>query len=587
MKVRRTRPIVFATLMALAAGGASWYAVRLVRPSAVVLAARDGVPPIPDLSRWPGEFRQRLESASRESLRSRDPAKPLTELAELYLANNFSAEAERVLRALRRLDPRNARTTYFLGRIVLRNENLPEAETLLLETTRLQPDYAPAWLQLGNVRMRGQRFDEARDCFERRLALVPNDPEATFAVAVLDRSRGATAAAIERLEAFLRVHPRLQEQRQMLVEMHEAAGDMERAAFHRRLLGYAAPSEMAADPWMDELREASYDPTQLYLFGLRGVSTGSFENARRILEKAARLSPDDEAVYGVLAAAYLGLGQTDDARSLLQGALVRLPGSDALHERLAEVWCAQKKPGDAVELLQRRMQASPKNPDLHYALGRALDRAGRAESAIASFAEALRLNPVSTEARLDFGRCLLNAGRRAEAKEQFVRALAMRPDHRAALELLADLELQDGNLDDAERHVDALRDLGPDEPNVRRAFATIKFRKANFAAQSGRNEEAEKLYRSGIAVDPTFGPIHGGLGMLWAKGGNLAAAMDEFKRFAELAPTDATAYLLIGSAHAQAGRAREAREAYERGLAIARKADDKARSAQFERLLAQ
>ena len=544
-----------------------------------------GVSAIPDLSRWPVDFRKRILALTSAVAEGNQPEQSLGELAVLYLANDYTAEAEKALRVLCLREPENPRWPYLLGTQRLRAGDKVEAKRLFADTLKLAPDYPPALLQSGDLLGGIGRFGEAHACFDRRLKLLPGDSSSLFALAKLDHASGDYEAAAGRLRALVEHDPKFQEAHLMLADLLEKKGDLRGAAEQRGYLRGGRPSPPVADAWLDEVYLLSYDAYRLQAFGAMQLEAGQLENAIPYLQRANQLDPTDADVQNLLAKTYSDLRRWKEAQSILEAGLKYAPENEVLQARLADVLVQQGLTADALTRLQAAVEKLPQKALLHSALGQTFLQMDRAEEAADALRAALKLNPIMVDAQLNLGRALLKLGKRAEAKATIVGAQKMRPDDRGALGMLAALELEDGEFDAAEQHAQSLVTIDPDQPQALDLFARVKLQKGNVVAESGRDNEAEAIYRQGIASHPGFGQLHGALGMLYGKEHRFPEAVAQFQRYLELSPSDPLAHILLGTAYAALGRPDEARTIWARGLDVARDAKSTARIAQLEQLL--
>jgi len=317
------------------------------------------------------------------------------------------------------------------------------------------------------------------------------------------------------------------------------------------------------------------------------IEAGQFEAAIPYLARAVHLDPADDGTHDALAKAYKGLRRFDEAVITLETGLLHVPESELLYARLADVLIESGRGTEALNRLDQAIARFPTKPLLRLAHGHALLFLKRPTEAAQSFRDALRLNPALTEAQVELGRSLLVLGERPAGKAAIARAFEMRPESVDTLVLLTNLELEDEQWDQAEVHALQLYKIAPQNPDAALLVAKVKLRKGNASAQAGRHDEAEELYRAGLAVNPNFGQLYGGLGMLYGKLRRFDEAIVEFNHYIERSPADPLGYILLGSAYSALRQSTRAREAWSKGLQVARETQNEARASQIEKLLMQ
>lgn len=582
--MKRAQLLLLALLAVVIVLGSAW-AYRTWRQQQKAAPALAGLSPLPDLSRWPSELKERVTRATAAVTTAADPAEPLGQLALLYFSNDYTTEAEKALRTLIQLQPRNARWFYLLGTLRLRMKDDIEAEQFFAQTTRLDPSYAPGWLKWGDRLAVAGRWPEAQECFERCLSLRPTEPEANYALAKLHFARGNEGAARQVLESLVRTNPRFQDAHVMLGDLYAKEGDAIRAAEQRAFLRSGRPSPPTSDPWIEQAYLLSYDAYRMQVFGGLRAQAGQNEIALPYLERAAQLDPTDVDARGLLANTYIALGRLPEAEHTLQEGLKLTPESEVMEARIAQVLLKEGHGEEALKRIDRALALKADRPLLYRSKGEILQQLNRPAEAVTSFRDALRLDPISVEAQLNLGRCLLLSGHREEGKAALLRAHQLRPEEPEALGALASLELEDRQLDQAEHYVEQLYQRDSERPQTRELYALIKLRKGNALAEAGKHAEAETVYQDGLKVNPGYGPLQGGLGMLYGKLRRFADAETCFKRYLELTPSDPLGYILLGSAYASLGRPTDAKETWSRGLTVAQQTKNEARARQLEQLL--
>jgi tetratricopeptide (TPR) repeat protein len=103
----------------------------------------------------------------------------------------------------------------------------------------------------------------------------------------------------------------------------------------------------------------------------------------------------------------------------------------------------------------------------------------------------------------------------------------------------------------------------PVSPNVQRAFDD-----ASRAMRAGRNDEAERAFKSIAQANPDLGGPHANLGVIYRQGGKLNEAAGEFEQAVRLNPKQPIYFNQLGVTYRQQGKFAKAREAYERAISL-------------------
>ena len=168
--------------------------------------------------------------------------------------------------------------------------------------------------------------------------------------------------------------------------------------------------------------------------GAAYLQQGNLPIAKEKLERAAKQSPKDPVIHGLLGLLYHRLG--DDKR-------------------------AEKEHRMALEL-------APGDPEQLNNYAVFLCDLGRADEGVSRFEEAAR-NPLYRTpwaAYTNAGVCLRGAKREAEAEPLFLRALQVQPDYTEAVVQLADMELSQHRAADAYKRVADFMKTDPANPEL-------------------------------------------------------------------------------------------------------------------------
>jgi tetratricopeptide (TPR) repeat protein len=193
------------------------------------------------------------------------------------------------------------------------------------------------------------------------------------------------------------------------------------------------------------------------------------------------------------------------------------------------------RPADAIAPLREAALLQPSNAVILHDLGLACLEAGRIPDAIEALQRAVASNPGYADAYLRLGIALEKLGNIGEAIVAYDRATELLPSLTEAWFRAGDLVFTLGHLDEA---IGCFRRAAANGDNS--GFARLS--KARALLIQDRNQEAEKVLRKTLALDPRNAMAHELLGNLLSEFGRFDEARDCFKCAIEIAPLLAGSY---------------------------------------------
>jgi tetratricopeptide (TPR) repeat protein len=163
------------------------------------------------------------------------------------------------------------------------------------------------------------------------------------------------------------------------------------------------------------------------------VAEGRFEEALTLLERAAKIDPDNEEVQYHLAFSLSRLNRPEEAIQHYQRTLEIFPDYAEARINLGNLFMNQGSFQEAEKAFRLALEVAPELASVHNNLGTLLGRQGRVVEAIPLFVVAVRLDPQYIQALCNLGNAYLSQGRNQEAATQFSLALAIRPDFPPAI----------------------------------------------------------------------------------------------------------------------------------------------------------
>lgn len=242
------------------------------------------------------------------------------------------------------------------------------------------------------------------------------------------------------------------------------------------------------DPRSAELREE---------YGLALASVGLREQALSELRKAATLSPEGEAVLGLLAAQ--GAGSRED----LQEAVVHLekgqafaPYADRVRQSLIEAYLRLGQGAKAWAQVEPLLAEHPESPWLHLVAGQALRQLGRFSEAEGHLQRARGVPEFSAQATGELVEVLAQQGKFKEAAALV--GEAVRQGGAPTLPGLVRWATLLVRARDEAKAVEVLDEALSRDPN----FTDALILRAAVAFRQGKADEAEHFYRRALAASP-------------------------------------------------------------------------------------
>ena len=226
---------------------------------------------------------------------------------------------------------------------------------------------------------------------------------------------------------------------------------------------------------------------------------GDVEAARREMEGAYALDPDNPDTLVRLGTLYLGSGRGEQAVELYRRALSSDPGNLPALDNLGIYYAQQGNHAEAQRWLERALAVHPGDADTLSYLAQSLAAEGRLDEARLRIEAALRAQPNHLAARALSGRLAVARGDLDGAEEAFGAVLAREPDDLPSLGGLAQIAHQRGRWRQAEGwYRRYLESAGQGDPNA----ARVRYLRACALAQLGELDAAVAELRRALASAP-------------------------------------------------------------------------------------
>jgi putative PEP-CTERM system TPR-repeat lipoprotein len=147
-------------------------------------------------------------------------------------------------------------------------------------------------------------------------------------------------------------------------------------------------------------------------------------------------------------------------------------------------------------------ESSEERAERFYQSGLQLLEAGDVDRALVEFRNVFQLNGQHKEARRTYAEVQRERGKTGEAFGQYLRLVEQYPDDLPARIALAEMAIDSGNWEEAEKQGRAARDLAPQDPAVLVINAALDYRKALMDKQPEAEAAAIAVARAALEADP-------------------------------------------------------------------------------------
>jgi tetratricopeptide (TPR) repeat protein len=279
---------------------------------------------------------------------------------------------------------------------------------------------------------------------------------------------------------------------------------------------------------MNRASSSSLPPVvRLFEEAVRLQQHGRLREASERHEQVLRQAPDHLGSLQLLGIIHARQGRPERGLTLLRKAVERHPSAADAHNNTGMILHAMNRDVEAVAHYERALAINPRYAVAYNNMGIALAGLGQHDEAISSYRHALRLQPCYAEASNNLGSSLWAMQRSAEAAELFKAALAARPGfHEARM-------------------------------NLGLALAALD-----------RPDEAIAELRAVLRAQPNHAVAHRNLADLLIRLNRHADAVAHLAKACDLQPGNAANHARKGVALQEMGRIDEARQCYERAIAI-------------------
>ena len=364
-------------------------------------------------------------------------------LAKVLLANGLASEAEVCLRQTEKLDGNNPRWSYYRALAISETDTdgaIAGFRRAIEVCDRFEPEITAPRMQLASLLIQEGRNEEAEGVLEILRAKEPDAPQTIYLSALLLANRNDLSGAAALLRRLTENVTTRQKACTKLAQLHLRLGDAKSARGWDKMARSLPDDAVFTDPFAAELRKFWVGREQRFAEVARLQKKHRYSEAVASLE--AMVANNEKGVaraYVALGENLVHLGRGPEAETAFQNALRLEPDDAETFNRLALVRFFQGE-------IHEHRHGSREEAKAYY------------ERALDSVRQALRITPSLGEAHLTMGQIQFALGRRKEGIEALRLCLRSRPALSQAHLLLGKALAEDGQPDEARRHLrDALR----------------------------------------------------------------------------------------------------------------------------------
>jgi tetratricopeptide (TPR) repeat protein len=478
-------------------------------------------------------------------------------LADAYSRVGRLDESESVINTILATNERDLDALLFKSQLLyLRGDRAHCAETLEKIAAAEPADFEIQQL-LGKVYYELGNDKKAIEAYGNALRLDPNYPYLFYRYGLLLRKDGRDAEAKDAFEKALALDPDFHES---AVELSDILIESKRYARAESLL----TGVLAAQP---SNGEALISLAMLYF------NQGSYDNGIRVLEERKRSAPLSREASILLGRMYYEAKEYTEALAIFKELNDQGGARPDLSRILGEISQRAGNEQEALGYFREAIRLDPNDYKNYLSLFYASDRRFIAEDVApveltADERNGLLPRAASLVAADDFeglymvGITYQNVDSLDRARTILKRSLALRPDDRTVLLALAGIEEKTKNFAEAEKHLETLYNMKPDDPAINNFYGYL-------LAEQGKDlAKAEKMIGKALEMEPANGYYLDSLGWVFYQRGDYEKALEELEKASNIVANDSVILEHLGDAYRAMKQYRKALAVYEQSREI-------------------
>lgn len=438
---------------------------------------------------------------------------PRAALLSLALRTGKLDMAKAQLAKMKEIEPRDLRTVYSTALVAFSGGDFAQARDAIAPLLAARPDHLPSLMLSGLVDYQLASYGSAEEKLRRVVGKVPDDPAARRVLAMIELRTGRGREALDTLGPALRQFPDDPGLLRLAGEAYLTLGNAPQAEAAYAQANALDKGNVASQVRLAQVRLATGDTarafSELETLASQDASAGQadlalfsahmkrreYDQALAVTEAMEKRMPKSGVPFNLRGLVYLAKRDLPNARKNFEKALELQPDLDAAASNLATIDVEEGNLPAARDRYERLIEKNPKNEHLLLVSAQLLALSGGPSADVkARIDKAIAVNAQSVDARSALVAFDVQQGDTKAALAAAQAAISEIPGNPRLLDMLATVQLMNGNADEA---VDTLKQLATLQPQnavvlVRLADAQLRVKDFGSALATARRAAALK-----------------------------------------------------------------------------------------------
>jgi len=510
-----------------------------------ILLKPDYIPPRVQLALTAKNFETQIEGLNKVILLNPNYADAYYHLAVIYQKKGDKSKVESNLKIAVKLNPKNTDIQTFLAEYYLANNNTLEAEAIFRQLKQYDGKLPQNYFNMGKVESKKGNYQQAISFYDSALMMTSDDyPEAHLNKGLILRKIGevekainAYGKAIEFDKNYIEAYYNLAIANQKLKRDNKAIKSYRRA--------------LQID---DSYIKAWYNLGVIY------NRKDNLDSAALCYQKAIEYDPDYLKALMNLGIVFNKQNKPNQAIKCYNTAIGFYPNYSSLWFNLA---IAYKNGGDnnlAISAYEKVLSLEPNDGKARKNIGVLYARIGEIEKAIQVYQEAIDLNASDYELRYNLGLQFIENRQITEAISQLSKAVQLNPQYRKGYNKLYEIYFEINDLNKASNIMEEMLTYIPDKNKA--------YKMGRVLHNAKKYKEALVWYDKSIALGKDTHWVFYWKGLAFRELNDIDSAINLLKQAAKIYPKSKFAHLRLGETFEKQNKNDEANYHYKKVFEI-------------------